>query len=122
MAFILNPSQSTHSKFKRGWEDDPDKPAEDAARGELREETELVAGRMEFVHSMFIAYGLVTQRCNVFLATDLAQAGQQLDADEAGLICRAFPPPELERILLDGVIQNGVSLATFGELRLKELI
>ncbi|WP_157271560.1 NUDIX domain-containing protein [Azohydromonas aeria] len=104
------------------WEDDPDRPAEEVARGELREETGLAAGRMEFVHAMFIAYGLVTQRCNVFLATDLAPVGQQLDAEEAGLICRAFPLAEFERMLRDGVIQDGVTLAAFGALRLKGLI
>lgn len=104
------------------WEDDPDQPAEEVARGELREETGLEAGRMEFVHSMFIAYGLVTQRCNVFFATDLEHVGQQLDAEEAGLICRAFPLAEFERMLRDGVIQDGVTLAAFGVLRLKGLL
>jgi ADP-ribose pyrophosphatase len=104
------------------WEDDPDKSPEEVARGELREETGLTAGQMQFVGSMFIAYGLCTQRCNVFFATDLQQHEQQLDAEEAGLICRAFPLAEFERMMREGVIQDGVTVGVFGLMRLKGLV
>ena len=104
------------------WEDDPDKSPEEVARGELREETGLVAGRMQFVGSLFIAYGLCTQRCNVFFGTDLQQHEQQLDAEEAGLICRAFPLAEFERMMREGVIQDGVTVGVFGLMRLKGLV
>ena len=104
------------------WEDDPSKSPEEVARGELREETGLVAGQMQQVGSLFIAYGLCTQRCNVFLATDLTQQGQQLDAEEAGLICRPFPLAEFKSMLREGVIQDGVTMSVFGLLRVKGLI
>lgn len=104
------------------WEDDPSKSPEEVARGELREETGLVAGQMQQVGSLFIAYGLCTQRCNVFLATALTQHGQQLDAEEAGMVCRAFPLTEFEEMLREGVIQDGTTMAVFGLLRLKGLI
>ncbi|MDZ5459339.1 NUDIX hydrolase [Azohydromonas lata] len=104
------------------WEDDPSKSPEEVARGELREETGLIAGQMQFVGSMFIAYGLCTQRCNVFLATDLQQTEQQLDAEEAGLVCRAFALKEFERMLREGVIQDGTTWAVVGMLKVKGLI
>ncbi|WP_298232300.1 NUDIX hydrolase [uncultured Azohydromonas sp.] len=117
------PVGGRHWELPQGaWEDDPGKSPEEVARGELREETGLVAGKMHHAGSMFIAYGLCTQRCNVFLATELTHQGQQLDAEEAGLICRPFPLPEFENMLRDGVIQDGVTMAVFGLLRLKGLV
>ncbi|NML14506.1 NUDIX domain-containing protein [Azohydromonas caseinilytica] len=104
------------------WEDDPGKSPEEVARGELREETGLSAGRMQQVGSLFIAYGLCTQRCNVFFATELTQHAQQLDAEEMGMICKPFPLAEFERMLREGVIQDGTTMAVFGLLRLKGLI
>jgi ADP-ribose pyrophosphatase len=104
------------------WEEDPSKSPEEVARGELREETGLVAGQMQQVGSLFIAYGLCTQRCNVFLATALRQQEQQLDAEEVGMVCRPFSLAEFEEMLREGVIQDGTTMAVFGLLRLKGLI
>jgi ADP-ribose pyrophosphatase len=117
------PIGERHWELPQGaWEDDAHKSAEEVARGELREETGLVAGKMQFVGSLFIAYGLCTQRCNVFFATELEHVGQALDAEEAGLICRSFPLAEFEEMLRDGVIRDGTTMAVFGLLKLKGLI
>ena len=50
------------------WDDRPDAPAEELARGELAEETGLRAGRMERLGRMFFAYGISDQRFDVWLA------------------------------------------------------
>src|ERR1700751_1725523 len=79
-----------------GWES-PDVDPEELARGELREETGLVASSMTYLGWMWIAYGFAKQKQHVYLATGLAHAGKDLDPEEHDLILHAFPIAELER-------------------------
>jgi ADP-ribose pyrophosphatase len=53
-----------------GWEADNIDP-EALARGELREETGLIAGRMTELPWMWIAYGFARQRQHIFIAEEL---------------------------------------------------
>src|SRR5215472_17944348 len=56
-----------------GWEMAIDDP-EELARGELKEETGLLAERMTWLGAHWIAYGFTRQKQHVFLASGLAQA------------------------------------------------
>jgi hypothetical protein len=56
-----------------GWESEIDNP-EELARGELREKTGLLAGRMTELPWMWIAYGFGRQREHIFVAEELTLA------------------------------------------------
>jgi ADP-ribose pyrophosphatase len=88
----------------------------DLARGELREETGLDAGKLDLLGDMFVSYGYATQRFYVFVATELTPGEPKLDAEELGLISRRFDWPEVRRMLTDGIIKDGETMAAFGLL------
>lgn len=92
------------------------------ACAELREETGLCAGSMQHAGRLYLAYGYSTQAYDVFLATDLASGEPQLDAEEVGLVARAFKIGLVEQMILDGVIKDATTVAAFGLLRLKGLL
>ncbi|MGB7190786.1 MAG: NUDIX hydrolase [Acidobacteriaceae bacterium] len=96
-----------------GWET-PDIDPEELARGELREETGLVASSMTHLGALWIAYGFTRQKQHVFLATGLTQAGADPDPEEHDLSLRTATLAEFEAMLLDGVIQDACTLAAWG--------
>jgi len=103
------------------WEDQNVDPL-DLARAELREETGLTAGSMQHVGRLYLGYGYSTQAYDVFLASDLSAGETQLDAEEIGLISRAFRLSDVEAMILDGTIRDATTVAVFGLLRLKGLL
>jgi 8-oxo-dGTP pyrophosphatase MutT (NUDIX family) len=82
------------------WEDAPDADAdadaEALARGELAEETGLRAGRMERLGRLYFAYGIMSQPFDVWLATELTEGEQALEATEQGLRVGRFTLDEVE--------------------------
>ena len=70
--------QYRHPVAARRWEfpcgtadEGLDTDAESVAARELREETGLAAGRLTRLGTLDLAPGMLSQRCTVFLATDL---------------------------------------------------
>jgi ADP-ribose pyrophosphatase len=96
-----------------GWET-PDVDPEELARGELKEETGLVAASMTYLGSMWIAYGFTKQRLHVYLATGLTHEGTDPDPEEHDLILKTASIAEFEQMLLDGTIQDGCTLGAWG--------
>ncbi len=96
-----------------GWET-PDVDPEELARGELREETGLVASSMTYLGSMWIAYGFARQKQYVYLATGLTHAEKDPDPEEHDLVMHTLPVAEFERMLLDGTIQDVCTLGGVG--------
>src|SRR6201996_9097830 len=64
-----------------GWES-ADVDPEELARGELREETGLIADSMTYLGMLWIAYGFTRQKQHVYLATGLTPAGTDPDPEE----------------------------------------
>jgi ADP-ribose pyrophosphatase len=95
-----------------GWERAVNNPA-DLARGELREETGLVAESMTCLGSYWIAYGFTRQKQHVFLARGLRQADKQPDAEEHDLVVRNVSIAEFERMMVEGVVRDGCTLAAW---------
>ena len=60
-----------------GWERANVDP-EELARGELREETGLVAASMTYLGALWIAYGFAKQKQHVYLATGLSHARAEI--------------------------------------------
>ena len=96
-----------------GWEMEIENP-EELARGELREEIGLDAAEMTLLGTLWIAYGFLRQRQHVYLATGLAPAEGDRDAEEHDLTARAVPIAEFERMMLEGTIRDNSTLAAWG--------
>jgi ADP-ribose pyrophosphatase len=99
-----------------GWEKANVDP-EALARGELREETGLVAANMTCLGGLWIAYGFARQRQHVYLATGLRYDARDLDPEEDDLVVRTATTPEFEQMLLDGAIEDCCTLAAWGLYR-----
>jgi 8-oxo-dGDP phosphatase len=93
-------------------------PAELAAR-ELREETGLVAGRMELLGRLDIAPGMSSQREHVFLATELAEGPAQREHQEQDMRAAWFTVAEFEAMVRDGELVDAQTLAAYLLLRLR---
>ena len=96
-----------------GWERKIDDP-EALARGELKEETGLVADRMTHLGDVWIAYGFLRQKQHVYLATGLTQAEKAPDAEEHDLVVRTVAIEEFEEMMRSGVIRDGCTLSAWG--------
>ena len=117
------PIGSRQWEFPQGsWEDTPDADPRELARGELKEETGLMAEELQEIGKLFPLYGTVTQSYRIFLATRLKPGRQNLETEEQDLITRAFPLKEVEAMILNGTIQDAGTVASFGMLRMKGLI
>jgi 8-oxo-dGTP pyrophosphatase MutT (NUDIX family) len=96
-----------------GWEM-ADVVPEEMARGELREETGLVAERMTHLATLQIGYGVMNQKQFVFLAEGLSQGEHQRDAEESDLEVHRVSVAEFEAMLLDGRIVDNCTAAAWG--------
>jgi len=100
-----------------GWETAGVDP-EELARGELREETGLVAASMTYLGMMWIAYGFTHQKQYVYLAQGLTAAGANPDPEEHDLVLRTASIAEFEKMLLNGTISDSCTLAAWGLYKL----
>ena len=102
-----------------GWERSDVQP-EELARGELREETGLVADKMEFLGTTYVAYGYANQKMHIFVATGLRQGEKQPDAEEHDLQLRHVPVHEFEAMMREGRIPDVCTVAAWGMYLLKK--
>ena len=100
------------------WDDDSVDP-EALARGELREETGLVAGRMTQLPWMWMAYGFARQRQHVFLAEELTQGPHQRDREESDMEVVRLSIEDFEHKLSGGEIRDVCTLAAWAHYRLR---
>lgn len=92
-------------------DDSADASAEETARTELLEETGLRAGTLRHLGRLFYAPGILSQTCDVFLATELQAGDAQPEATEVGLRTRAVTPAELDHLILDGEVADAATIA-----------
>jgi 8-oxo-dGTP pyrophosphatase MutT (NUDIX family) len=97
-------------------------PIEEAARIELREETGVTAARMDYLCEIAPAPALLAQTGALFLATGLTQGPQALEHGEQDLVAARLPLADVISRILSGEIADGVTVAAFGLLRLREII
>lgn len=111
--------QGRHLEFPQGGWETRDVDPEELARGELKEETGLVAEKMEFLGTTYVAYGYANQKMHIFLATGLTQQGNEPDAEEHDLQLHRVQVKEFEAMLRDGRIPDVCTLAAWGMYLLK---
>jgi ADP-ribose pyrophosphatase len=92
------------------------------ARGELLEETGLVADEMIHAGHLFKCYGHSTQGYDVYLAQGLMQHEHKREQSEQDMICRRFALADVEAMIKNGTIKDAASVAGLGLLRLHGLI
>jgi ADP-ribose pyrophosphatase len=100
-----------------GWEMDDVDP-EALARGELREETGLIAECLTLLGTLYIAYGFVNQKQYVFLAEGLTQGQPDFDPEEHDLTLSSMPIAQFEDLLLAGDIPDASTVAAWGLYKL----
>ena len=96
-----------------GWER-ADVVPEELARGELREETGLLAERMTLLGEQWIAYGVMRQKHYIYLAEGLTQGETERGVEEDDLTVLRVPVAEFEEMLLDGRVMDNCSSAAWG--------
>ncbi len=101
-----------------GWETKDINP-EELARGELKEETGLIAEKMQFLGTTYVAYGYANQKMHIFLAAGLTQGDTDPDPEEHDLRLHRVPVTEFEAMLRDGRIPDICTIAAWGMYLLK---
>lgn len=94
-------------------------PAELAVR-ELREETGLLAGRMELIGHLEVAPGMSSQLGTVWLATELTEGPAQREHAEQDMRTAWFFTTQFEAMCHRGEITDSQSLAGYLLLRLHD--
>lgn len=102
-----------------GWEQ-PNVDPEELARGELREETGLSAGSMEYLGWCWLAYGFARQKQHVFLACELTRVSADPDPEESDLNLQRVSVAEFERMLRAGEIRDACTMAAWALWRLRQ--
>ena len=87
---------------------------------ELREETGLVAGRIERVGFLEVAPGMSSQRGHVFLATELTAGPHQREHSEQDMRTAWFTTAEFEDMARAGELADSQSLAAYLLLQLHD--
>ncbi len=104
------------------WEQAPGTEPAVLAAAELREETGLIAGRMEHVGVVFQGPGHCTQRGHVFWREDLELGQPDREPSEADMISSSFSIASLEAMIRDGRVCESMTLAAFAMLRLRGML
>ncbi len=102
------------------WEGGPDSLG--LAAAELREETGLRAGSLVHVGDLLQGPGYCNQVGHVFLATELTQGETAHEPTELGMVAYAFTLAEVETMVRDGTMLDGMTVAALGMLRIKGIL
>lgn len=89
------------------------------AADELREETGFTAGNLTRVGYLNPANAMSGIGCHVFLATDLTPGSPDRESTEQDMRQQWFPRAEVERMLREGLITDGSSIAAYLLLELQ---
>lgn len=94
---------------------------EETVRTELREETGLSAKEITCIGSFALAPGHHTQICSVYLATGLTQGSPEREESEADMQVKLVTLSELEKMIIEGVIKDGPTIAAVGIMKMRGL-
>lgn len=109
------PIKQESIEFPQGkHEGGPETKPDELAAAELREETGLSAGKLSLVGFLHEAAGYSDQGFHIYLATELTEGTQQLDATEVGLTTLKYTEQEMKSAILDGSITDAPTVAAFG--------
>lgn len=101
------------------WETNEEASPEEIAKGELFEETGLVAHQIDYLGFEYLAYGYSNQKYHIFYATDLEQQQARLELEEQDLICKKVLIAEFEEMILEGTIRDATSICAYSLAKMK---
>jgi ADP-ribose pyrophosphatase len=111
-----------HMELPQGGWELADADPEEMARGELREETGLIAASMTRLATLQIGYGVMNQKQHVFLAEGLTlgppDPDHARDPEESDLEVHRIAVAEFESMILDGTIVDNCTVSAWGVYRL----
>jgi 8-oxo-dGDP phosphatase len=90
------------------------------AAAELSEETGFTAARLTKLGCLHSANALTNELAHVYLATGLTPGEPNREGSEQDMRQRWFPRAELERMMADGEVTDGPTLAAYLLLTLRE--
>ena len=93
-----------------------DKDLAAVAIRELREETGLLASGLTPLGTLEITPSTLNQRCSVFLAIGLSHGAPQRDPEEHDMQSAWFARSDVERMISDGTLSDGKSIAAYALL------
>ncbi len=82
----------------------------EGARRELREEAGVVAGSWRLLGTTHVSNSVTDEVAHLYLATELAQVAQELEASEGDLALRWEPFDEVLAMCRDGRITDAMSI------------
>lgn len=91
---------------------------EDVARIELAEETGLTAGSLHYLGMVYIAYGMSSQACHAFVATDLNVGAVSREPEEQDMRAKWVPMAEFEEMIRFGSIVDAATVTAYALMRL----
>lgn len=94
----------------------------ETAKHELKEETGLTALSINEVAVFNLAPGHHSQKCHVFLATELTEGQRELEASEEGMKIKKISFDEFRVMIARGEILDGPTIVAFGIIAAKKLI
>ncbi len=106
--------QGTFFELPQGGWETAEVDVEEMARGELREETGLVAERITRLGRLWIAYGAMRQEHNIFLAERLRAGAVERDPEEHDMTVHRVRVEEFEEMLMDGRVMDNCTAAAWG--------
>jgi ADP-ribose pyrophosphatase len=80
------------------WENNREADPVEVARGELKEETGLVAARMDHVGFLYFAYGMSDQGFHLYCATEMVKGEATPEATEQDLVLHRVSVREFEEM------------------------
>lgn len=99
-------------EFPAGMVESGEDPKE-AAKRELREETGMIAGRIEELGTVYPSPGLSDERGHVFLARDLVEGEADLDGTEQDMLTYRKSTDDIRTYIAGERMQTGFFLSAF---------
>ncbi|MGL6312737.1 NUDIX domain-containing protein [Vibrio sp. WXL103] len=110
-------------EFPQGsWETLPDVDPEKLALAELREETGLIANELVHIGYQHVAKGYSNQGYHIYVASNLKQESQMLEAEEEGLITKKIDKSRLDFLIKQGKITDATTVNSYLIAKLKGII
>jgi ADP-ribose pyrophosphatase len=117
------PVEESFWEFPQGsYEEDAELTPLEIAKGELQEETGLIAKNIKKIGYLYEAYGYCDQGFYIFLAKNFERGNQKLEESEQGLETAFFTINQFEEMVKIGEIRDAPTVSAYGLLRMKGIL